>query len=367
MFQIMLKEVKDYFRDKGNVFFFIIFPVLLVFLLGNLLSPLDKAEKTVGEVKIHYKIETDSHIDGITIKEFIGNIEDNKNIFFEESKDIDASIKLAGDGDIATVVLFKNNPMEIHVYEGLDRIKNRTVNAMMNGFSQFNKAVNIIIKNNPQTILSSVGAETDFITHKDLGVNRTMLDYYAITMMTMLCFMSVILGSMCFMGERQGKTIYRLKIAPISQVKVFFAKILGLLPQAIIQIVILMVLNTTAFDAHYATNFFDNLYLFLMFIVVTFTMISIGAVYGLFVDINPMATIMPIVWLMMFLSGTCSKYLYIDGITEFMPMYKVQEAAFDLAVFGRYQKANTVIIICLIILIIMLVIGAAGFSRKEEK
>lgn len=367
MIQIIIKESKDYLRDKSNVFFFFIFPIIMVFLLGNLLSSMDNAEEVIGEVNIHYGIETESYVDIMSVKEFIRGVEDNKNIFFKETKDVDASIKMAGDGNIAAIVIFKNEPMEIHIYEGLDRIKNRTINAMMNGFSQFNKAINIIIKSNPKVLLSSMDNETDYIIRKDLGVNRTMLDYYAITMMAMLCFMSIMIGAMCFMGERQDRTIYRLKIAPISQVKLFFAKIFGLLPQTVLQILIMMVSSTLLFGANYSTNFIDNLYLFFMFIVVTFTMISIGAVCGLFIDINPMTIIMPLIWVMMFFSGTYSKEIFIDGITQYMPIYQVQEAAFDLAIFGRYQKANTVIIICLSLSIILLVIGAVVFSRKEEK
>jgi len=366
MLQIIIKETKDYLRDKSNVFFFLIFPVVLVFLLGNLLSAFDKAEETVGKVKIHYKIETESYADIMSIREFIRGVEDNEKIFFEEAEDLDTSIQMIADGKTDAVVLFKNDPLEIHIYEGLNRIKNRTVSGIMNGFSQFNKAVNVIAKSNLQILAGSTDYEADYITYKDLAVNRTMLDYYAITMMTMISFMSIILGAVCFMGERQGRTILRLKIAPISQIKLFFAKIFGLLPQTVLQIVILMVLSTLLFGAKYATNLYDNLYLFLMFVVVSFTMTAIGAVYGLFINVNPMACIMPVIWVMMFLSGTYSKEIFIDGVTQYMPVYCIQEAAFDLAVFGRHQKANTVIIVCLILTIAILIAGAVGFNRKEE-
>ncbi|HPU63157.1 MAG TPA: hypothetical protein PK304_03295 [Mobilitalea sp.] len=96
-------------------------------------------------------------------------------------------------------------------------------------------------------------------------------------------------------------------------------------------------------------------------------MISIGAIYGLYIDANPMACILPVLWVMMFLSGTYSKEIIIDGLSQYLPMYQVQEAAFDLTIFGRHQKANTIIIVCLIISLIALVVGALGFSRKEEK
>lgn len=370
MLEIIIKETKDFLRDKSNVFFFLIFPILLVFLLGNLLSGLDKAEETIGELRIHYMIETEELMDILPIEGFIKGVSDEQNILFDKTEDLNASKDMVADGKIAATIVFTNNPMEIQIYEGMDRIKNRTISAMINGFSQVNKAVKVIIKSNPMTIMDSmksVNSDANFIRQKDLGINRTMLDYYAITMMSMLSFMSIMLGTMCFMGERQFKTIRRLKIAPISQVKLFLAKILGMLPQVILQISILMIVSVFVFGANYSSNLLDNLYLFFMFLAITFTVILIGAVIGLFVKINPSVITFPVMWVMMFLSGTYSKEIFIDGLTQLLPIYQVQEAAFDLAIFGRYNRANIVIVVCLLISIIMLIIGAIGFSRREEQ
>lgn len=367
MIQIFIKETKEFLRDISNVFFYLIFPVLLVFLLGNLLSKLDAPEEAIGEVKIHYMVETEEVADIIAIEGFIQSVSDEQSIVFEKSEDINTSKVLVKENEITSVILFKNNPLEIHIYEGTNRIKNRTINAMMNGFSQINKAVKLIVETNPQALINQVDEETDFIRQKDLGINRTMLDYYAITMMTMTSFTSILLGAYCLISERQNKTIRRLKIAPISQVKLFLSKVFGLLPQVILQISILMILSVVIFGANYASNLLDNLYLFFMFLVVTFTIITIGAVYGMFFDAHPMATLMPIVWIMMFISGTYTKELVIDGVTQLMPAYIIQEAAFDLAIFGRYEKANMIIVICIVISIIMMSIGAIGFTRRVEK
>lgn len=364
--QIILKETKEFLREKSNLFFFLIFPVMLVFLLGNLLSSMDNAEETIGEVKIHYMIEAEEITDIMAIEGFIQRVSDEQDIIFEKSVDMNASKVLAGEDEITAAIVFANSPLEIHIYEGTNRIKNRTINAMMNGFSQINKAVNVIVKSNPEILMKSIGEDTDFIMQKDLGINRTMLDYYAITMISMLSFMSIMLGAMCFVGEYEDRTIRRLKIAPINQVKLFLSKILGLLPQIVLQIGLLMIISVFVFGANYASNLIDNLYLFLLFFIITFTMISIGAAYGLFIRLHPMAVLMPILWVMMFVSGTYSKEIFIDGVTQVMPIYQVQEAAFDLAIFGRYEKANIIIVICIVVSITMLVIGALGFRRKEE-
>lgn len=366
MLNIIIKETKDFLRDVSNVFFFLIFPVLLVFLLGNLLSKFDTAEMPIGEVRVHYLIETEGLADIMAIEDFIQGVADEQSIIFEEAENLDASRKMVEANEISSVILFTDDPMEIQIFEGTDRIKNRTINAMMNGFSQMNKAVKVIIQSNPKALMYMEDQEADFIRQKDLKVNRTMLDYYAITMMTMISFMSIMLGAMCFMGESENKTIIRLKIAPMSQVKLFFSKIAGLLPQIVLQLSIMMIFSVFLFKANYASNLFDNLYLFLMFFILTFTVMTVGAVYGLFININPMAILMPINWLMMFISGTYSKEIFIDGVSQAMPIYHVQRAAFDLVIYGRYEKANIIIFICIIISLIMLALGALGFRRRVK-
>lgn len=366
MIHIILKETREFLRDKSNLFFFLIFPVVLVFLLGTLLSNMDLAEELVGEVRIHYMIEAEEAADIMAIEAFVQGVTDQENIIFERTQDMDLAIELAGRDEIAAAILFTGYPMEIQIYEGSNRIKNQTISAMMNGFTQLNKAVNVAVKTNPKALIYSMDTDVDFIRQKDLGISRTMIDYYAITMLVMLSFMSFILGAMCFMGERQDNTIRRLKVAPINQVKLFISKIFGLLPQVVLQVGVLMILSVLIFDAKYASNFLDNLYLFVMFFIVSFTVILIGAVYSMFIRVNPMATFMPVLWTMMFISGTYSKEIFIDGVTQVMPIYQIQQAAFDLALFSRYEKANLVIVVCAIISVIMLIIGAFGFSRKEE-
>jgi ABC-2 type transport system permease protein len=209
--------------------------------------------------------------------------------------------------------------------------------------------------------------QEDYISQKDLGVSRTMIDYYAVSMVAMIGFMSALVGAGAFVGERQNKTINRLIIAPQNRVLLFLQKILGMVPQVMLQITVIMLVSVIVFKAHYAATLVNNLYLFLLFMVVTLCMISIGAVIGIVIKTNPMAVIMPVLWLMMFFGGTYSKEINISGITDAMPIFRLQQAAFDVAIFGRYGKANGIMLISLLVMALALALGAFLFSRKEEE
>ena len=95
MLEIIMKETKEFLRDKSNVFFFFVFPVLLVFVLGNLLSSLDSAEETIGELRVHYMIEAANPADIMAVEGFVQSITDKSNIIFEITKDLDSSKELA--------------------------------------------------------------------------------------------------------------------------------------------------------------------------------------------------------------------------------------------------------------------------------
>lgn len=367
MGHIIIKEMKDFLRDKSNVFFFLMFPVILVFLLGNLLGSMDDAEAAIGKIEIHYTIETNQIVQRMAVDGFMNAIEKDGTIIVQETQEVPTSRDLAAKDDITAVVIFSGDPLQIDIYEGTNHIQNRTVGALMNGFVQNYQALSTLSNTSADTLRLNFLGRGSYLKQKDLGVNRTMMDYYAVTMLTMICFMSCLLGSMAFVSERQNHTMNRLLIAPQNKIFLFFSKILGMMPQVILQISVIMIISTTVFGANYATSGLNNLYLFMMFFIVTLTMISIGAVIGLVIRVNPMTLIMPILWVIMFVSGTYSKEVYIEGVTERMPIHWVQEAAFDLTVFGRWERAGEVVLGCILIIIVILSIGAFIFSRKEEE
>lgn len=367
MFSIILKEIRGSYREKVNLFFFLAFPVLLIFFLGNLLTKMDVAEEGIGEIIVQYQIDTEDPYQQAAIRTFIDAAGAEGVLTFEEVSNLNEARELAARDDITAVVIFHGEPMEISVFEGTNSIKNRAVITILEGFIQNHKVINTLMEHNPMTVANLTVDNISGIEQKELGVHRTMIDYYAISMVAMISFMSMLVGAISFVGERQEKTMNRLIIAPQNRVGMFLQKVLGLVPQVIVQLSLIMFVSVFFFQAHYATNLRDNLYLYFFFLVVTLCMISIGVVIGIVIKVNPMSVIMPVLWLMMFFGGTYSKEVNIAGLSDAMPIYQIQQAAFDLAIFGRYDKVNIAIIICLVIMAVALVLGAYLFSRKEEE
>ncbi len=367
MFNIVIKETKEFIREKSYLFFFILFPVLLVFLLGSLLDESDIAESAIGTLTVDYILDTQDPFEIAAIEGFVSAMNDDATATFNRSEDIEKSKQEAGKDEITAAVSFGGNPLTIQVYEGTNLVKNRTVEAILTGFIQNNKAVNAVYQMAPERLAGFQVKTVDYTEEKDLGVKRSMIDYYAVSMVVMIAFMSMMVGANAFLGERQSKTINRLIIAPQNRISMFLQKICGLAPQALVQVSIIMIISMVVFNASYGASIEINLYLLLLFFMITFTMVSIGAIIGLIVKISPMIVIMPVLWIMMFLGGTYSKEIDIKGVSNIMPNYIFQQAAFDVAIFGRFEMANRVILGCLITTVVAFVIGAFLFNRMEEE
>lgn len=361
---ILIKELKYFIRDRVNLFFLVAFPAILIYLLGNMLEQIDVAEYPIGTIMVEYRLENMNSVQRQSIDLFLKNLNDGKSMVFTENNLVENSKKKIGEGKITALIIFHQN--EIEIYEGKEDIKNRTVYALMNGFVQSKKAIQAIRTVKPMN-LNTVQVNQSFVQEKEYNMNRTMLDYYGISMIIMMVCIGIIAGASDWMGERQNKTINRLFLSPISRKSIFIQKILGLLPQTALQISILMIICVVFFKVNYASTILGNilLFLYLFFSMIAFT--SVGVLFGLFVKVNPSVLFMPIIWVMLFVSGTFARPIYIEGVSNRMPAYILQQAAFDLTIFGKIDRIIQVMLIEAIVIAAVIIIGSFAVERMGEE
>lgn len=368
MFAILKKELTEFLREKTNVFFYLLFPVILVFLLGSFLGNLDKAEAVIGDIQVQYVIETGDPQTIASIEEFIDAIEADGTMVMEKTGDVEAAKTAVAEGEISAVIVFEE-PFGIQVWEGSNKISNRAITTMMKGFAGASEAISAVAVVAPETLgqLATLDMDTDHVSPKDLGANRTMLDYYAIAMLIMLTMMCALSGAYAFTRERASNTLNRLILSPKNRWSLYLQKVFGTIPQIILQISVMMLVSVFVFDAHYARTFQGNAFLFLMYFVLALALISLGALLGLFLKADPSAVLMPLLWITMFFGGTFSKDLYIESISPHMPCYIIAGASFDITLFGRYGQGLKVMGASGLLLIITLVAGVIVFNRMEEQ
>ena len=364
MIYVILNTIRASFRNGPTIFFSIFFPSIMTFFLGTLLENIQVADNAVGELNLAYCVEEGGY-SANAFEEFILSLDEDSTITAVKipSEELDS----AAEKYSAAVEL---NGSEIRIYNGTNAIQNRTVKALMDGYNQTAASYMTVAAVNPQALGGIVLSEDNLVEPHDFGRTRSMMDYYAVAMTVVIIFFGATIGGAeAYSIEHSSRTINRLNISPISQTGIFFGKIIGLLPLVLVQVGTVMIVSTVFFGAHYCVTLTENLLLIAMFICCGLAAMSIGVLMNLFFPkSNSWAVLMPIMWIILFFSGAFDGDIYIPGFSEYLPANIMLNAAFDLTVFSRSERAVSVLLWSAgIFAAMLLVCWIKVTARRKEK
>ena len=362
MLSLIIKQVREYFRSPVNVFMGLLFPVLLVFFLGTMLQNLDIADYDIGEISVQYSVSETDEQSGKAFAEFLDNID---MIKAEKNNDIQNALKLTDSGDTDAYIELKNG--EIVLHKGRNDIVNRALGSVLNSYIAVSDTYYKIASTDPSLLMNTdTDTEKTFVEQDGLGVTRSMMDYYAVSMAVMMIFMShMMMGSTAFKDEEKIFTMSRLYLSPLGRTKLFFGKLIGILPSAVISNAVIMLLSAFVFGARYCDNFIGNLLLFLLFSCCSMAATAVGMLIGIIIKIPAEGVIIPLAWSLLFFSGSFSKEIFLEGFSDKLPPYIVQQAAFRLTLYGESGSALAVIAVCLAVTVAVSLIGAVIFRHKK--
>ena len=218
MLSLIIKQMREYFRSPVNVFMGLLFPVLLVFFLGTMLQGLDISDYDIGKIKLQYSVSGADEQSGKAFAEFLDNID---MIKAEKNNDSENALKLTDSGDTDAYIELKNG--EIVLHKGRNDIVNRALSSVLNSYIAVSDTYYKIASTDP-SLLMDIDADTEklFVEQEGLGVTRSMLDYYAVSMTVMMIFMShMMMGSTAFKDEEKIFTMSRLYLSRLAEQSCF--------------------------------------------------------------------------------------------------------------------------------------------------
>ena len=362
MLSLIIKQIREYFRSPVNVFMGLLFPVLLVFFLGTMLQNLDIADYDIGEISVQYSVSETDEQSGKAFAEFLDNID---MIKAEKNNDIQNALKLTDSGDTDACIELNNG--EIVLHKGRNEIANRALGSVLNSFIAVSDTYYKIASTDPSLLMNTdTDTEKTFVEQDGLGVTRSMMDYYAVSMAVMMIFMShMMMGCTAFKDEEKIFTMSRLYLSPLGRTKLFFGKLIGILPSAVISNAVIMLLSAFVFGARYCDNFVGNLLLFLLFSCCSMATTAVGMLIGIIIKIPAEGVIIPLAWSLLFFSGSFSKEIFLEGFSDKLPPYLIQQSAFRLTLYGESGDAVITMAVCLAVTVVVSLIGAVIFRRKK--
>lgn len=360
---IILNGIRSCFRSGSVVFFTILFPSLITFILGTFLEKIEVSDSVVGELNIAYCVENGGY-SADTFEEFILTLEE-ENVITSAKKLTSSELENLSENYSAAVELLGT---EIVIHNGTNAVQNRTVKALIDSYDQTAAAYMTVAQTNPQALANIELSEEGYVQPHDFGRTRSMMDYYAVAMAVLIAFFgSCIGGASTYGNEYTFKTIDRLTTAPLNKTAIYFGKIIGNMPIALLETGTVMIVSSLFFGAHYCATFAGNMLLFTMLTSASLALLALGVLLNLiFPRLPSQAVLNPVIWVMMYFSGVFQKDQVIEGFSEYLPPRIVLNAAFDLTVFSRSDKAVSVTIWSLAIFAVLIIIGCVKVNSRRK-
>lgn len=370
IFNIVLKEMKHNLRDKQTMIIMIAFPIVLMWILGTAFSGMNENSLTFDNTKVAYSIEGE----GQRLQAFEDFIKETEKYGIEATKieEYDKGIKSVKETEYACFIDFNESENKIMLYKN-ERYNSEAafVEVVLQGFVQKYNVIAEIAKVNPAAV-SEVLKEDSKKYVEVKSIDRTKqpraIDYYGITMTTLIIMYGSMSGAFGINGEKTRKTGNRILTTPIKKYEFFIGKNIGAFVSLIIQLLIVIIFSRYVLRVDWGDSpgivflimASEAFMAIAMGVGAAFILKSEGAVSGVLNIMIP---------LMIFLGGGYvpleqfnSQILF--NIAKYSPVRWANDTIFKVIYGGDFSDVFTTIAINLIAATVFLTISTLIF-RKE--
>ncbi|WP_163653935.1 ABC transporter permease [Listeria sp. PSOL-1] len=250
IFHVMLKTIKLSIRDRNFFIYTLLFPFVLILVLGTVLQN-SFASDTVSEpVKVSYLKGQNQTLDQ-SFEQFT-KMSTGKVIDFKATKNENKARERVKNGDIDALVILQQNKLQV-VTSNPDADKKGIVDGYLNAFGkeyQLGTSLGKIDASKLALLAKQEPLSKDAIQveKNKSGIHFSAFQYYAITIISLMMMFGVMSGMNIFRVEKAKHTNLRLLISPVSNAKIIMGNFLGALFVNVVGLFIMM--NLTHFFFH---------------------------------------------------------------------------------------------------------------------
>lgn len=368
---IIIKEIKQNLRDKKAMSMMVIFPIVLIAILGMALNSwFSEGTGTNLKVDAVYCIQSKS----ILSDNFEKNIVNDKNgidVKYTKSDNADDAMKSIANGKHDCLVLIDGNNIKLIKNSKYNNINASLVETILNVFVKKYNTVLEIAKVNPAA-LSTISSESpNYIEDVSLQKNKAprAVDYYAITMLTLIIMYGGDTSMSAIISERKSKTQNRILCSPVKKHQYLIGKILGDIFVTIIQSLIVILFSKYVLKTYWGSSIGA---VFAVILSVILFSITLGAGLTLIIKDNNIAGTLLSLIIPIFvflgggyfpLTGFNSKLLNI--ISKVSPITWSNQAILNIIYSNDFSTMLYAILINVIASVLL--IGASAYIFKKEE
>lgn len=261
MISVIKATILNCIRDRKNLFFMILFPIFLIFIVGSTLSSyFDGMNKSVfvGGFNIYYLNEGDKNINEVfdTFKSVVEESKDIKDISIKEVGNIDEGKK---EVRVNRAVLLHLKEDSINIYSN-DKsfIKNSLVYGILESITNRYNAVTEVYKIDPikaGEIISS-NEDINFIKSNYIPYEKTpsSMDYYGVAEIGLMMFYFVSYPLFLLKEDKLNNIKDRIKLSGLSLNKYYLSSFIGCFIFSYSVALINYILSNILFNINYGEN-----------------------------------------------------------------------------------------------------------------
>ena len=364
---LIKKEVMQFFKCKSDVIIMLIFPVILIFVMGKSLNGLMSVEKNIFNNKIiYYRINAPIN-DDVNLQrfyDFMIHFEKSANVKFIENNDYrEATNDVNNNKAICFMDIYDD---DINYFRN-EKKENTESKVFRNLYEQYIKKYTFlqsIYKSNPQQMKNILDYEIKILLNNE-GIKQDEVNsftYYTFAILSLIILYISTITSISMYRERFLHTMTRLKVSNTNKTNILISKVaLGIIV-GLLQIIIVYIYSTKFLNVDWGENL-------LQIFMVLIALVIFSSILGIFMsmifsDQKTCYTINNILIIVMgFLGGSYVPMCLVKSsrvtsfLSEIMPSYWVNISIIALNYEVKTKYYIITIFILLSLSIAMLIIG----------
>lgn len=372
---IVLKDIKINFKEKRTLAIMILFPIVLMVILGTVFNDQSKNVGSIGNINVAYEITGNGEVSE-SFEKIIDELSKTEDIVFTKIEENTKAMEDIKNLNYACYIVVNEENNEIKLYEN-DRFNFQAsfVEAIMETFVQRYNTIIEVAKINPKmvaTITENNSTMESYVSIKSIVANRTpsALDYYGVTMLTLIIMYSSMTGAFAVKGEKLKNTVGRMLISPANKMEIFAGSTLGAVFTTIIQMAIVFLFSKYVLKVYWGNNIGAILSIILSLIIMA---VSWGIASGyMFKNSNAMDGFLNLlIPIMCFLGGA---YINVSSfqnkifiaLTKLSPVKWVNSTIFNIVYNNDFSDFGTTIAINLGLAIVFMILASLRFNKEAE-
>lgn len=352
IWQITINQIQRFMSNKTGLSMLMIFPIFLIWILGTALSGVFGNNLKLDQLTVLYSNQAETPLG----RAFVGFVAEGKKLGIKfipvkttqvalarlKKNQATCYLRVINSGQDGKLEFYQNQGAQFEV---------NLVKSTLEPFLQRYNALLSISQINPQVIPKLLQEPArDYVQTRTLTKKREprAMDYYAVTMLTLMLLYGGFLGVMAVHQEKTRKTVNRLLASPISIMQIMSGKTLGCLLITLLQAVILIFFSKYVLNTYWGSHFEVVLLLIISEVIMV---VSLGLGVGLLAKNEAIATVIlqMLISVLGFLGGS---YVSIDDfskavlkVAEFSPIRWMNRALFQVIYSQDFSSVPTTILI----------------------